>query len=120
MHERKRTMFERADAFVALPGGLGTLEELVEQMTWAQLGRHKKPILVANINGFWDPLLALVAHMRGLGLVPPPARGVESPGRRARRGHLTEAAGGGADGRGCGKEDGGAGRPDVRSFPAPE
>jgi len=52
MHERKRTMFERADAFVALPGGLGTLEELVEQMTWAQLGRHKKPILVANINGF--------------------------------------------------------------------
>jgi len=77
MHERKRTMFERADAFVALPGGLGTLEELVEQMTWAQLGRHRKPILVANINGFWDPLLALVAHMRGLDLVPPPARGVD-------------------------------------------
>lgn len=77
MHERKRTMFERADAFVALPGGLGTLEELVEQMTWAQLGRHRKPILVANINGFWDPLLVLVAHMRGLDLVPPPARGVD-------------------------------------------
>ena len=77
MHERKRTMFERADAFVALPGGLGTLEELVEQMTWAQLGRHKKPILVANINGFWEPLLALVAHMRALALVPPPARGVD-------------------------------------------
>jgi uncharacterized protein (TIGR00730 family) len=77
MHERKRTMFDRADAFVALPGGLGTLEELVEQMTWAQLGRHKKPILVANINGFWDPLLALIDHMRGLGLVPAPARGVE-------------------------------------------
>ncbi len=77
MHECKRTMFERADAFVALPGGLGTLEELVEQMTWAQLGRHKKPILVANINGFWDPLLALVDHMRVLGLVPPPARGVD-------------------------------------------
>jgi uncharacterized protein (TIGR00730 family) len=77
MHERKRTMFERADAFVALPGGLGTLEELVEQMTWAQLGRHKKPILIANINGFWDPLLALIVHMRGLGLVPPPARGVD-------------------------------------------
>ena len=76
MHERKRTMFERADAFVALPGGLGTLEELVEQMTWAQLGRHKKPILVANINGFWDPLLSLIAHMRTLGLVPAPARGV--------------------------------------------
>jgi uncharacterized protein (TIGR00730 family) len=77
MHERKRTMFERADAFVALPGGLGTLEELVEQMTWAQLGRHKKPILIANINGFWDPLLTLIDHMRGLGLVPSPARGVE-------------------------------------------
>ena len=76
MHERKRTMFERADAFVALPGGLGTLEELVEQMTWAQLGRHKKPILVANINGFWDPLLGLIAHMRALALVPSPAQGV--------------------------------------------
>ena len=77
MHERKRTMFDRADAFVALPGGLGTLEELVEQMTWAQLGRHKKPILVANVNGFWDPLLALINHMRGLGLVPAPAHGVD-------------------------------------------
>ena len=70
-------MFNRADAFVALPGGLGTLEELVEQMTWAQLGRHKKPILIANINGFWDPLLVLIDHMRGLGLVPSPARGVD-------------------------------------------
>jgi uncharacterized protein (TIGR00730 family) len=76
MHERKRTMFDRADAFVALPGGIGTLEELVEQMTWAQLGRHKKPILIANINGFWDPLLSLLAHMRIAGLVPPPSRGV--------------------------------------------
>ena len=64
MHERKRIMFERADAFVALPGGVGTLEELVEQMTWAQLGRHKKPILIANIDGFWDPLCALLDHMR--------------------------------------------------------
>ncbi len=77
MHERKRNMFDRADAFVALPGGLGTLEELVEQMTWAQLGRHKKPILIANINGFWDPLLVLIDHMRALGLVPSPARGVD-------------------------------------------
>src|SRR3984893_7012133 len=77
MHERKRTMFDRADAFVALPGGIGTLEELVEQMTWAQLGRHKKPILIANINGFWDPLLSLLAHMRVAGLVPPPSRGVD-------------------------------------------
>ena len=70
MHERKRAMFEHADAFVALPGGIGTLEELIEQLTWAQLGRHKKPILIANIEGFWDPLLVLLEHMRGLGFLP--------------------------------------------------
>lgn len=64
MHERKRLMFERSDAFVALPGGIGTLEELVEQMTWAQLGRHKKPIILANIDNFWQPLRALIDHMR--------------------------------------------------------
>ncbi len=66
MHERKRVMFDRADAFVALPGGIGTLEELVEQMTWAQLGRHKKPIAIANIERFWDPLCALLDHMEQL------------------------------------------------------
>lgn len=66
MHERKQKMFERADAFVALPGGVGTLEELVEQITWVQLGRHRKPILLANINGFWDPLCALIDHMKKL------------------------------------------------------
>jgi uncharacterized protein (TIGR00730 family) len=70
MHARKRTMFERADAFVAFPGGIGTLEELVEQLTWAQLGRHKKPILIANINGYWDPLLTLIKHMRAVEFVP--------------------------------------------------
>ncbi len=64
MHERKRKMFEHADAFVAMPGGVGTLEELVEQLTWAQLGRHKKPILAANIEGFWEPLCALLDHMK--------------------------------------------------------
>jgi uncharacterized protein (TIGR00730 family) len=64
MHERKRLMFEHADAFVALPGGIGTLEELVEQLTWQQLGRHSKPVLLANIDGFWEPLLELIAHMR--------------------------------------------------------
>lgn len=69
MHERKRLMFEQADAFVALPGGIGTLEELIEQMTWAQLGRHRKPIVVANINGFWDPLLVLLDHMRSLAFI---------------------------------------------------
>src|SRR5919197_2858374 len=66
MHERKWVMFERADAFVALPGGVGTLEELVEQLTWAQLGRHKKPILILNVEQFWEPLLALLDHMRKL------------------------------------------------------
>ena len=71
MHERKRTMFDRADAFVALPGGIGTLEEIVEQMTWAQLGRHRKPILFANINGYWDPLLVLIDHMRALKFLQP-------------------------------------------------
>jgi uncharacterized protein (TIGR00730 family) len=69
MHERKRLMFERADAFVALPGGVGTLEEVVEQLTWAQLGRHRKPILIANIAGFWDPLVAMFDHMLGLGFL---------------------------------------------------
>ncbi len=64
MHERKRLMFERSDAFVALPGGIGTLEELVEQLTWSQLGQHKKPVVVANIEGFWDPFLELLRHMR--------------------------------------------------------
>src|ERR1700733_6276938 len=71
MHERKRLMLERADAFIALPGGIGTLEELVEQLTWQQLGRHSKPVLLANIEGFWDPLLALLAHMRATQFIRP-------------------------------------------------
>jgi hypothetical protein len=64
MHQRKMMMFDRADAFVALPGGVGTLEELIEMMTWYQLGQHSKPIVLANINGFWAPLLSLLEHMR--------------------------------------------------------
>jgi len=71
MHERKRLMFERSDAFVALPGGGGTLEELVKQLTWKQLGRHTKPILLANVDGFWEPLLALLAHMRATQFIRP-------------------------------------------------
>jgi uncharacterized protein (TIGR00730 family) len=71
MHERKRLMFEHSDAFVALPGGIGTLEELVEQLTWQQLGRHTKPVLLANIDGFWEPLLALLAHMRETEFIRP-------------------------------------------------
>ena len=64
LHTRKGLMFERSDAFAALPGGIGTLEELVEQLTWSQLGRHSKPIVVANINEFWTPFLDLLAHMK--------------------------------------------------------
>jgi uncharacterized protein (TIGR00730 family) len=71
MHERKRLMFERSDAFVALPGGIGTLEELVEQLTWQQLGRHSRPVLLANIEGFWEPLLALMTHMRSTQFIRP-------------------------------------------------
>jgi uncharacterized protein (TIGR00730 family) len=71
MHERKRLMFERSDAFVALPGGVGTLEELVEQLTWQQLGRHSKPVLLANIDNFWEPLLVLLTHMRATEFIRP-------------------------------------------------
>jgi hypothetical protein len=71
MHTRKRLMFEKSDAFVALPGGVGTLEELVEQLTWAQLGRHTKPIVIADIKGFWRPLITLMAHMRNFEFIRP-------------------------------------------------
>lgn len=64
LHQRKWLMFEKADAFVALPGGIGTLEELVEQLTWSQLGRHEKPIVVADVAGFWLPFLDLLSHMK--------------------------------------------------------
>jgi uncharacterized protein (TIGR00730 family) len=71
MHERKMAMFDRSDAFVALPGGIGTLEELVEQMTWAQLGRHGKPIVIADVAGFWRPFNDIIAHMRMSGFIRP-------------------------------------------------
>jgi len=71
MHERKQMMFERADAFVAFPGGIGTLEELAEQLTWIQLARHDKPLLIADIGGFWRPLLSLMAHMRNAEFIRP-------------------------------------------------
>jgi len=64
MHQRKQLMFDRSDGFVALPGGVGTLEELVEQLTWVQLGRHRKPVVVANVAGFWTPFLNLLTHMK--------------------------------------------------------
>lgn len=71
MHTRKRMMFEKADAIVALPGGIGTLEELVEQLTWVQLDQHAKPVVIADVNGFWRPLLDLFAHMRSNGFIRP-------------------------------------------------
>jgi uncharacterized protein (TIGR00730 family) len=70
-HERKMIMFERSDAFVALPGGVGTLEELVEQITWVQLNHHAKPVVIANINKYWQPLLNLFQQMRKQGFIPP-------------------------------------------------
>jgi hypothetical protein len=63
MHARKQLMFERSQAFVALPGGVGTVEETIEMLTWAQLGRHSRPIVIANIDGFWDPLNELLDHI---------------------------------------------------------
>ncbi|MBZ9898194.1 MULTISPECIES: TIGR00730 family Rossman fold protein [unclassified Mesorhizobium] len=69
MHERKHKMFEKSDAFVALPGGIGTVEEIVEVMTWAQLGHHRKPIVFGNVGGFWDPMLALIDHMATEGFI---------------------------------------------------
>ncbi|MCO5134321.1 MAG: TIGR00730 family Rossman fold protein [Phyllobacteriaceae bacterium] len=69
MHERKTKMFELSQAFVALPGGIGTLEEVVEMLTWAQLGRHSYPVVFANVEGFWDPLIDLLSHMAESGFI---------------------------------------------------
>jgi uncharacterized protein (TIGR00730 family) len=63
MHERKQMMYELSDGFVAMPGGVGTLEELIEMMTWGQLGHHAKPIVLGSIDGFWQPLISLLDHM---------------------------------------------------------
>lgn len=63
-HERKMLMFNMSDGFVALPGGVGTLEELVEQLTWTQLGHHDKPVFIVNTAGYWDLLLQLFDQMR--------------------------------------------------------
>ena len=64
MHERKMTMFEHSTGFAALPGGIGTLEELTEISTWAQLDQHAKPIILCNIENYWEPYLTLLKHMR--------------------------------------------------------
>jgi uncharacterized protein (TIGR00730 family) len=71
MHERKALMAELADAFIALPGGIGTLEELVEMLTWAQLGLHAKPVGIVNVDGYYDSLLAFLQHARSEGFLSP-------------------------------------------------
>ena len=71
MHERKQMMFEQSDAFAILPGGFGTLDELFEMITWRQLELHDKPIVLVNVNGYWDPLIALVRRQVEEGFVRP-------------------------------------------------
>ncbi|MDA8309658.1 MAG: TIGR00730 family Rossman fold protein [Actinomycetota bacterium] len=69
MHERKQRMYDLADAFVAMPGGLGTLEELAEIATWSQLGLHRKPVVLLDVAGFWEPLVAQLDRMVAVGLL---------------------------------------------------
>jgi len=78
MHERKKMMFDRSDAFVVLPGGMGTLDEMLEILTWKQLGLHDKPVILANIGGYWDRLLAVIDH------------GVDEGFIRSRHAHLLQ------------------------------
>jgi uncharacterized protein (TIGR00730 family) len=85
MHARKALMAELADGFVALPGGIGTFEELFEIVTWSQLGIHRKPVGVLNVAGYYDPLVALLDHAVAGGFVPARSRGLvivdEQPAR---------------------------------------
>ncbi len=71
MHERKMRMFEEADAIVTLPGGIGTLEEVIETMSWARLGLHRKPIIMLNVNGFWEPLRIMLENLVKRGFAAP-------------------------------------------------
>lgn len=74
MHERKALMAERASAFVALPGGLGTFEEILEVATWGQLNQHQKPMMIYNVNGFYDALITQLDHAVEEGFLPPQHR----------------------------------------------
>jgi uncharacterized protein (TIGR00730 family) len=70
MHERKAVMFAEADGFVVLPGGVGTIEEIIEILSWARLGLHAKPVVFLNLGGFWDPLFRLIEHTVEQGFTP--------------------------------------------------
>ncbi|NRA31356.1 MAG: TIGR00730 family Rossman fold protein [Parvularculaceae bacterium] len=74
MHERKIKMFDACDAFCVLPGGIGTLEEMVEVMSWSSLALHKKPIILCNIDGYWDPFIELINHVSDGGFAYPGLR----------------------------------------------
>ena len=74
MHERKALMAERASAFIALPGGLGTFEEILEIATWGQLNQHQKPMIIYNVNRFYDALIAQLDHAVDEGFLPPQHR----------------------------------------------
>src|ERR1043166_10228855 len=72
MHERKAMMTELTDAFLAIPGGIGTLDELFEAWTWQALGYHAKPFALLNVNGFWDELIGFMSHVQASGFLSPP------------------------------------------------
>ena len=76
MHERKHDMYERSDAFVVLPGGIGTLEEVIEMISWAQLRQHAKPIILVSVNNYWAPFFTLLDHVVGHGFARPEIRGL--------------------------------------------
>ena len=71
MHERKQLMYDQSDAFVVAPGGIGTLEEVVELLSWKRLDLHHKPVVFLNLNGFWDGFFALMRHSVDEGMTPP-------------------------------------------------
>ena len=70
MHERKTIMYDQSDAFVVAPGGVGTLEEAIEVLSWKRLDLHSKPVIFLNLNGFWEPLLAVMEHSIAEGMTP--------------------------------------------------
>jgi hypothetical protein len=75
MHERKKVMFMNSDAAVVLPGGAGTLDEFFEVLTWAQIGLHRKPVILMDVQGYWQPLLRLLDHVIAEGFADPSLRG---------------------------------------------